>query len=88
MADQTGKIISFALKSIILEFKPRDILQVMIGPALLAMPVCLTEEAWVFGEELPGFNVCIVALISLELMAVFVSHNFYKVVIKGYERDF
>lgn len=88
VADQTGQIISYALKPIMLEFKPRDILQVMIGAALLAMPVCLTEEAWVLGEELPGLNVCFVALLSLVLIGVFVYYNFYKVVIKGYEREF
>ena len=88
VADKSGKIISYALKPIMLEFKTRDVLQVMIGSALLAMPVCLTEEAWVLGEELPLRNVLYVASLSLVLIAIFVYFNFYKVTIKGYVLDF
>ena len=88
VADHKGNVISYALKPIMLEFKPRDVLQVMIGAALLAMPVCLTEEAWVLGEELPPLNVFFVALLSIVLIGVFVYYNFYKVTIKGYEHQF
>ncbi len=88
VADHTGKIIHYALKPIMLEFKTRDVLQVMIGAALLAMPVCLTEEAWVLGEVLPMKNVMYVAALSLGLIAIFVYYNFYKVTIKGYVFDF
>ena len=40
-----------------LEFHPKDILQVMIGAAILAIPVGFTEETWRFGEILPLSNV-------------------------------
>jgi uncharacterized membrane protein len=88
IADKSGEIISYALKPLMLEFKPRDIMQVIIGSALLAIPVSLTEEAWNLGESLPIINVSIIAIVSLILVSVFVYFNFYKVTLKGYVTDF
>jgi uncharacterized membrane protein len=88
VADSTGKIISYALRPIMLEFTARDVLQVMIGSALLAMPVCLTEEAWVLGEVLPDRNILAIAGLSLVLIGIFVYFNFYKITIKGYYFEF
>jgi len=88
VADSTGKIISYALRPIMLEFNVRDVLQVMIGAALLAMPVCLTEEAWVLGEVLPDRNIMAMAGLSLVLIGIFVYFNFYKITLKGYYLEF
>lgn len=88
IADKSGEIISYALRPIMLEFNARDVLQVMIGSALLAMPVCLTEEAWVLGEVLPNRNVLAIAGLSMLLIGIFVYFNFYKVTIKGYILEF
>lgn len=88
IADKSGEIISYALKPLMLEFKPRDIMQVIIGSALLALPVALTEEAWNLGISLPSMNVSIIALLSLSLISVFVYFNFYKVTLKGYVYEF
>ena len=88
IADKSGKIISYALKPLMLEFKPRDIMQVIIGSALLAIPVSLTEEAWNLGESLPIINVSIISIVSLILVSIFVYFNFYKVTLKGYITDF
>ncbi len=71
-----------------LEFKPRDIMQVVIGAALLAIPVSLTEEAWVLGESLPNKNIIFISVLSLLMISVFVYYNFYKVTIKGFVLEF
>lgn len=88
IADKSGEIISYALKPLMLEFKPRDIMQVVIGAALLAIPVSLTEEAWKLGELLPNVNVFLITLLSLLFISVFVYFNFYKVTIKGFVFEF
>ena len=88
IADISGEIISYALKPIMLEFNTRDIMQVVIGASLLAIPVSLTEEAWVLGENLPLNNVIVIAALSLLLISVFVYYNFYKVTFKGYVLEF
>ena len=88
IADKSGEIISFALKPIMLEFKPRDIMQVIIGSALLAIPVSLTEEAWDLGVSLPVTNVTLISIISILFISVFVYFNFYKITLKGFEIEF
>tara|TARA_B100000508_G_scaffold137709_1_gene132730 strand:+ start:40199 stop:40705 length:507 start_codon:yes stop_codon:yes gene_type:complete len=88
IADKSGEIISYALKPLMLEFKPRDIMQVAIGSALLAIPVSLTEEAWNLGESLPLINVGIISILSILMISVFVFFNFYKVTFKGYVKEF
>lgn len=88
IADKSGKIISYTLKPLMLEFKTRDIMQVIIGSALLAIPISLTEEVWNLGESLPLFNIWMIAILSIALISVFVYFNFYKVTLKGYVLDF
>lgn len=88
IADKSGEIISYALKPLMLEFKPRDIMQVIIGSALLAIPVSFTEEVWNLGTALPTVNIALIAILSLVLISVFVYFNFYKVTLKGYVIDF
>ena len=88
IADKSGKIISYALKPIMVEFKPRDVVQVIIGSALLAIPVSLTEEAWNLGESLPNLNIGILSFISLLFISVFIYFNFYRRNLKGYKIEF
>lgn len=88
IADNTGKIISYAVKPLMLEFKPRDIMQVLIGSTILALPVAFTEEAWNLGSSLPLTNVLVIALLSVVFIAVFVYYNFYKVTLKGFVGEF
>lgn len=88
IADKSGKVISYALKPLMVEFKPRDLIQVMVGSALLAIPVSFTEEVWKLGETLPFINVILIAIISMLLISVFVYYNFYRFNIKGYRFDF
>ncbi|WNJ17337.1 DUF2391 family protein [Pontibacter sp. G13] len=88
IADKSGKIISYALRPLMLEFKPRDIMQVVVGASLLAIPVSLTEEAWVLGAELPIANVGAIALLSLLMISIFIYFNFYRMTFKGYIFEF
>lgn len=88
IADKSGDIISYALKPLMLEFKPRDIMQVIVGSALLAIPVSLTEEAWDLGKTLPLTNIMGVFALSLIMISIFVYFNFYKVTLKGFVKDF
>ncbi|MEO9483954.1 MAG: DUF2391 family protein [Ekhidna sp.] len=84
IADKSGEIISYTLKPLMVEFKPRDIIQVAVGAALLALPISFTEEAWVLGETLPFANVLGIGIVSLLLIALFVYFNFYRSTLKGH----
>lgn len=88
IADKSGEIISYALKPLMVEFKPRDIIQVAVGSAMLAIPVSLTEEAWNLGESLPNLNIGLISFISLLLIGLFVFFNFYRHNIKGHYWEF
>lgn len=81
--DKTGEVISYSLKPHMVEFRLRDILQVMIGAAILAIPVAFTEEAWTLGERLPAGNIVFLAFISFTLIALFVYFNFYNRWLEG-----
>ncbi|WP_282036116.1 DUF2391 family protein [Saccharicrinis aurantiacus] len=88
IADTSGKIINYAIKPLMVEFKPRDIIQVVIGSSLLAIPVSLTEEAWNLGTTLPNVNIILIALLSMLLISIFVFFNFYRNNFKGFKFSF
>ncbi|WP_422082347.1 DUF2391 family protein [Ulvibacterium sp.] len=83
ITDASGKLINYIAKPLMVEFKPRDIMQVVIGSTILALPVTYTEEAWNLGNELPLLNVGLLSLLSLVFIALFVYFNFYRFNIKG-----
>lgn len=88
ITDVTGEIISYTLKPLMLEFNTRDIMQVVIGCSLLALPVSLSEEAWRLGETLPDRNIGLISLVSFAMISIFVYLNYYKVTLKGYVFEF
>jgi hypothetical protein len=51
------------------ELRWRDIVQLIVGACVLAIPVAYTEEVWVLGEQLPIVNVVGIAAASLIFMS-------------------
>ncbi len=88
IANKSGEILSYALKPLMVEFKPRDIIQVAVGAAMLAVPVALSEEAWNLGERLPEFNTYLLATLSVIFISIFVYFNFYRFTFKGHVASF
>ena len=84
IADSTGTVINYALKPLMVEFRPRDLMQVIVGASILAVPVAMTEETWVLGAELPTRNVLMLSGLSLLFIAGFVYYNFYRFNFKGH----
>ncbi len=81
--DASGKVLSYALKPLMVEFRPRDLFQVIVGASILAIPVAFTEETWDLGEKLPLNNVLLLGILSLIFIACFVYFNFYRFNFKG-----
>ncbi len=88
IADKSGEVISYALKPFMVEFKPRDAFQVIVGASILAIPVAFTEEAWTLGERLPAENIAVLSFLSVLFIAAFVYYNFYRFHLKGHVLDF
>lgn len=86
--DATGKVLDYTLKPLMVEFKPRDVMQVVVGASLLSVPVAFTEETWVLGAELPLMNVIGLSVLSLLFIGLFVYYNFYRFNFKGHVFEF
>ncbi|MBC8377864.1 MAG: DUF2391 family protein [Planctomycetes bacterium] len=84
IADSTGKVLNYALKPLMVELRPRDLMQIIVGASILAVPVAMTEEVWVLGAELPLRNVLLLSGMSLLFIAAFVYYNFYRFNFKGH----
>ena len=81
--DSTGKVLHTVVSPFMVEFKPRDMLQIIVGATILAIPVGLTEETWILAQQLQMKNVLWLGLISIFFIALFVYFNFYRFNLKG-----
>ena len=86
--DAEGKILHKVISPLMVEFKLKDVLQVVVGAAILSIPVSFTEEVWNLGEKLPLNNILGILAISLLFIAAFVYFNFYKGNVKGHQFEF
>ena len=86
--DETGKILHKLIDPLRLKFKARDVIQVMVGASILAIPVGLTEETWKLGETLPLKNVIAFMVLSVLFISIFVFYNYYKNNIKEHYKEF
>jgi uncharacterized membrane protein len=84
VVDKSGKVINYVTTPLMVELKPRDVMQIIVGASILAIPVGFTEETWNLGERLPLNNVLALAIVSLVFIALFVYFNFYRFQLKGY----
>lgn len=70
------------------ELKPRDVMQIIVGASILAVPVAFTEETWKLGQELPLGNILLLNLISISFIAAFVYFNFYRTMFKDHRTEY
>jgi len=82
--DSSGKIIQTVVSPFMVELRPKDILQIIVGATILAIPVGLTEETWILAEQLKIQNVALLGILSVFFIALFVYFNFYRFHLKGY----
>ena len=54
-----------------IEVRPRDLLQIIVGASLLAVPVAFTEETWNLGINLPLANVGLLGMLSVLFLSLF-----------------
>jgi uncharacterized membrane protein len=66
------------LHTIAPEFHFKDILQVMIGASILAIPIGFKEETWMLGETLAAKNVIAIVVLSVVFISAFVYYNYHR----------
>lgn len=76
--DAAGRVIHYAVSPLKVELRRRDLMQIFVGSAVLAVPVAFTEETWQLGATLPMRNVMFLAAISVLFISAFVYFNFYR----------
>ena len=81
--DSSGKPISHIVNPLMVELKPRDILQLFVGSFIIAAPLCLTEEVWNLSISLKMINTYALILVSLITIISFIYLNFYRHRFKG-----
>ncbi len=86
--DRSGRVIHRIAKPLMVEVRPRDVVQIVVGAAILAVPVGFTEEAWNLGQRLPTANVLFLALVSIASIAVFVYLNFYRFYLREFVGEY
>ena len=72
-----GKVIHKLITPINLKFRLRDAIQIMMGSAILAIPIGFTEETWELGQKLPLGNILILFFISIFFISSFVYYHSY-----------
>lgn len=80
--NEQGKVMHSWFSHFSLEFGLKDVVQIVVGSSLLAIPVGFTEETWKLGGELPLLNVVILMLFSMTFIAIFVYYNSYTIHLK------
>ena len=76
--DTAGKVIQFAVSPLKVQLLRRDVMQIILGASILAIPVGFTEETWDLGTFLPLRNVLVLGAISLTFISLYVYFNFYR----------
>ena len=59
-------------------FHLKDLLQIIIGASILAIPVGFTEETWHLGDVLPSANVFGIVALSMLFISAFVYYNYHR----------
>ena len=86
--DKSGKVLHKIISPLMVEFYPRDVFQIIVGAAILAIPVGYTEETWNLGKMLPLYNVLGFLLLSVLFISAFVYYNYYRGKLKQHSFEF
>lgn len=86
--DDSGQPISHVINPLMVELRPRDMLQIFIGAFLIASPLCFTEEIWQLSISLKLQNIIYLMICSMVTVTSFVYFNFYRFKLIGHVAEF
>lgn len=76
------------MQPVIPKFKLKDILQIIIGATVLAIPVGFTQETWDLGATLPMANILGIVAITLTFISLFTYYHYHRQSGKDYIGEF
>jgi len=88
ITDDDGKQVQRIDIPLKVELKVHDILEVLVGASILAVPTAFTEEVWNMGGQLPWFNIMMLSLVSLLFIASFMYFATYRLHMKMFKNEF
>ena len=86
--DATWNLLHKIVKPVMIEFYPRDIIQIVVWATLLAVPMAFSAEVWDLGELVTLHNTYIILALSLVFMWLFFYYNFYRNHFRSYWLSF
>lgn len=88
LTDKAGAVVAQQISALKVEFDWHDLVQLVVGAVVLAVPVAFTEEVWDLGESLSGGRIVLVALTSIATLALFIKVLFYPNNLAEYRFEF
>lgn len=75
--NEKGDIIHKMILPLMVEFQKQDIIQVIVGSTILAIPLCYTQEVWTLGNNLSLINTFVIMIISVAFISMFTYYTYY-----------
>jgi uncharacterized membrane protein len=88
VTDEKGRILHKLINPVMVKFYARDVMQIIVGASILAIPVAFTEETWNLGASLPFANIIGLMLLSFIFISTFVFYNYYRDRLKEHRIEF
>ena len=88
ISDDKGKELQHINVPLKVELKIRDILEVIVGASILAIPVAFTEEVWNMGEDLHWLNIISLSAISLLFLGSFIYYSSYRKRLELFRKEY
>lgn len=83
-----GEVVQTFQVPLRVELKIRDILEIMVGSSILAVPVAFTQEVWDLGRDLHFFNALLLSMVGFLFMAAFIYFSAYRQHLKMFRNEF
>ncbi len=66
------------MKSVFGKMNLEDISQIVVGAAVMAVPIAFSEELWKFGETLPLLNILMLAILSIGIQFFYTNFSLFQ----------
>ena len=86
--DDYGKKIQQIDIPLKVELKIQDVLEILVGASILAVPVAFTEEVWNMGNDLGWFNIILLNFVCLIFMGSFMYFKGYRNRLEMYRNEY
>jgi uncharacterized membrane protein len=86
--DDQGKELQRINVPLKVELRIHDILEILVGASILAVPVAFTEEVWNMGDQLPWLNVSALSLVSVLFLGSFIYYTSYRSHLKMFKNEY